>query len=169
MLQPPSQPRTRLDASVDAPVTSLHIEAVQPAIDLDMAVAGVGIYAPVLGCAPRCARHPCAVDVTFSSLHRNAAIAGVDLHIAVNGLYVHGAVSGMNLHVSSNRLRLHGSSPVSILQVRVFGHADFNAWPTATPAPGESPVTVTRALICTAVAILAAIDVQVLVQLVSPS
>src|SRR5260370_12676145 len=73
----------------------------------------------------------------------------------------------MNLHSAADRLGFHGTVSRIDLQVRVFGHAYFNSRTTPVVSPGEAPVAHYACVELNAIAVLAAVDVHVLVQLVA--
>jgi len=84
-------------------------------------------------------------DVAFGAFDRNAAVAGINIHAAIHGLYVNRAVAGVDLHMAAQTvefplIRL----PVSICRSAFLGMRTSMRG-RAVHCPGKAPVTVTRA------------------------
>ncbi len=132
-----------------------------------MAVAGIGIYLAVKVSRVNVAVARVQPNIPFGAFQRDAAVAGVDIHAARDRLYSHRTVSGVNFYAAVDRLSFHRAVAGIHLQVRIFGHAHFNAHVAVAAAEGKAPMAGDAGIDLHIVAILASIDVQVLVKLVA--
>src|SRR5258708_4698664 len=106
-------------------------------------------------------------NIPFGAFQRDAAVTSVNIHPAGDRLYSHRTVSGVNLYAAVDWLSFHRAVAGIHLQVRILGHAHFNAHVAVPASKGKAPVAGDAGIDFDVVAILAGIDGQVLVKLVA--
>src|SRR5579863_3840654 len=74
------------NARVNASVPGFHVQGVQPSVDLNVPVPGIGVHAPIQIPRVNVSISGVQSDVAFGAFESDAAVAGVDIRIALNGL-----------------------------------------------------------------------------------
>jgi len=127
----------------------LHIQGVQPAIDLDVPISGVASTRPSRLRASMCPSPVCSRMSPLAPSTVDAAVAVSISTLPSTACNAHRAVAGMNLYTTAERLRLNGA----VSRVYLHGRHPWACGPQcAGPrcrAPGKAQCPVTRALTCT--------------------
>src|SRR5215467_6149271 len=97
------QPRAGAGARVDAAVSGLDVQGVEPAVHRDVSVAGSGLHAAVQIVPFDAAVAGAQTDFALGALDADVSVAGVDVQAAVEGLGFHRAVPGVHVEVGLPR------------------------------------------------------------------